>query len=52
MFLCSPSAIKEVVGEGMPGEKGKKGNLYVKFNIVFPESLSEQIKQELRSLLA
>ena len=48
----SPSVMKEVKGEGMPiPDFHKKGNLYIKFNILFPKKLSEEAKTELRSLL-
>lgn len=38
----SPQNLKEVLGEGMPitGTRNK-GNLYVKFNIIFPRVLTE-----------
>lgn len=30
----------------------KKGNLYIKFDIVFPKAITEAAKKELRSLLS
>jgi DnaJ-class molecular chaperone len=42
-----------VAGEGLVNEKtGKRGNLYMKFNIRFTSALSEATKNELRTLLA
>jgi DnaJ-class molecular chaperone len=35
--------LKEVPGEGMPQTNGK-GNLYIKFNILFPAQLPEHKK--------
>jgi DnaJ-class molecular chaperone len=37
--LITPKTCKEVLNEGMPTVDGKKGNLYVKFNIVFPTGM-------------
>lgn len=37
--LITPKTCKEVVNEGMPTEGGKMGNLYVKFNIMFPTTM-------------
>ena len=34
--LISPQTCKAVPNEGMPDGKGGKGNLYIKFDIVFP----------------
>jgi DnaJ-class molecular chaperone len=45
--------LHEVAAEGLINEKsGKRGNLYMKFNIRFPTELSETTKKELRTLLA
>jgi DnaJ-class molecular chaperone len=42
-----------VIGEGMPiFNTNQKGNLYIKFNIIFPRALAEIKKAELRKLLA
>ncbi len=45
---------KVVGGEGMPLSKkpGTRGDLIIRFNIVFPEYLSEDKKVQLRKLLA
>ena len=34
--LISPQTCRAVPNEGMPDGKGGKGNLYIKFDIVFP----------------
>jgi DnaJ family protein B protein 4 len=48
----TPGTVKILRGEGMPLQKtpDKKGNLKVKFNIVFP-TLSETQKQEIKNVL-
>ncbi len=33
-------------------ETGKRGNLFIKFEIEFPKMLSEKVRSELRELLA
>jgi len=44
----SPCFAKCVAGEGMPiytgleGEAGKRGNLYIKFDVAFPKTLNKQ----------
>lgn len=40
-------------GEGMPISKypGTKGNLLIKFDVVFPRNLSESQKQQIRAAL-
>jgi len=52
--VVSPSSTKIISGEGMPLQKNpnQKGNLIIKFNIVFPRHLSEQQKAQIRSALA
>lgn len=51
--IVSPGYQKVVKGEGMPisKEPGKKGDLVIKFNIIFPKYLSQDQKQKLRELL-
>ena len=59
--IISPSTVKVVPGEGMPiydkdlskfrGDDIKKGNLYIKFNIVFPEYIDPTKKKRIISLL-
>eukprot|EP00879_Flechtneria_rotunda_P029304 GHRR01031648.1.p1 GENE.GHRR01031648.1~~GHRR01031648.1.p1 ORF type:complete len:152 (-),score=38.88 GHRR01031648.1:294-749(-) len=49
----SPGKQEIVVGEGMPisKEAGKKGDLHVKYDVVFPTRLTEQQKEQLRTVL-
>lgn len=51
--VISPQTVKKVEGEGMPIlneseplERLKKGDLYVKFDIQFPEQLSSDQKSQ------
>jgi len=48
----TPGTVKILRGEGMPLQKSphKKGNLKVKFNVVFP-ALSEAQKEEIKKVL-
>ena len=43
--ILSSKTLKEVKNEGMPilenGKPSRKGNLYVRFEIIFPQQLSE-----------
>lgn len=49
----NPTTVKRVPGKGLPYPKdqSKRGDLLVKFDIKFPESLSESVKQTLRMCL-
>jgi DnaJ family protein B protein 4 len=60
--IINPSYVKQVVSEGMPihndqinAENFKKklahGDLFIKFDIVFPKKLSEEQKQEIKKNL-
>lgn len=51
--VVAPGATKTVRGEGMPISKapGTKGDLVIKFNVVFPTHLSEDKKRQLRAVL-
>ena len=59
--IISPSTVKVVPGEGMPiydkdlskcrGNKIKKGDLYIKFNIIFPEYIEPAKKKRIITLL-
>jgi DnaJ-class molecular chaperone len=51
--LVSPGYVKLVRGEGMPLQKSpdQKGDLYIKFNVVFPRTLTDSQKAQLRSVL-
>ena len=58
--IISPSTVKKVPGEGMPIYKKEisvrhleieKGDLYIKFHIIFPEYIEPSKKQEITKLL-
>ncbi len=59
--VISPATIKLVAFEGMPipdedplstlKKTSKKGNLYVKFEIVFPKFIPEREKEQLAEIL-
>ena len=59
--IIAPNTVKIVKGEGMPiydkdlsksrGDKIKKGDLYIKFNIIFPEFIEEKKKRRIIELL-
>ena len=58
--IISPSTVKKVPGEGMPVFQKeisvrdlttKKGDLYIKFHIIFPEYIDPSKKQEITKLL-
>ena len=59
--IIAPNTVKVVPGEGMPifdkdlsksrGDKIKKGDLYIKFNIIFPEFIEEKNKKRIVELL-
>ena len=59
--IIAPNTVKVVPGEGMPifdkdlsksrGNKIKKGDLYIKFNIIFPEFIEEKKKKRIIELL-
>ena len=58
--IISPSTVKKVPGEGMPvfqkemsvrDLSTKKGDLYIKFHIIFPEYIDPVKKQEITKLL-
>ena len=58
--IISPSTVKKVPGEGMPVFQKeisirdlttKKGDLYIKFHIIFPEYIDPVKKQEITKLL-
>ena len=60
-LIIAPNTVKVVPGEGMPifdkdlsksrGDKIKKGDLYIKFNIIFPEFIEEKNKKRIVELL-
>lgn len=53
--IIQPGQETRVVGEGMPiskaGSVKRKGDLIVKWNVVFPTSIPAAAKQELRKVL-
>ena len=58
--IISPSTVKKVPGEGMPIYKKElsvrnldveKGDLYIKFHIIFPEYIDPERKNEISKLL-
>ena len=59
--IIAPNTVKVVKGEGMPiydkdlsksrGDKIKKGDLYIKFNIIFPKFIEEKKKKGIIELL-
>ena len=51
--MTSGAAQKVIAGEGMPisKEPGKKGNLVVAVEAVFPKSLTQQQKDTLKAVL-
>jgi len=51
--IVTPQSQKVVRGEGMPLQKqpDQRGDLYIKFNVVFPSHLSEEQKRQLRATL-
>mmetsp|Transcript_24158 Transcript_24158/g.63799 ORF Transcript_24158/g.63799 Transcript_24158/m.63799 type:complete len:318 (-) Transcript_24158:523-1476(-) len=50
--VVSPGSTKKWPGEGMPTEDGGKGNLLIKFDIQFPETLTPAQKTALKKTLA
>ena len=53
-FLCNrPGYVKIVPGEGMPitDQPGKKGDLIIEFDIVFPQSLTPDRKELVKEAL-
>jgi len=50
--VISPKTVKKVEGEGMPMvSEEKKGDLFIRFNIVFPEFVPEESKVLLKNAL-
>jgi DnaJ family protein B protein 4 len=51
--IVTPGFTKLVKGEGMPISKdpGTKGDLIIKFNVIFPKYLSAEQKQQLKQIL-
>ena len=51
--VIAPSYEKSIPGEGMPLSKkpGEKGDLVIRFVIIFPEFLADEKKAQLRRIL-
>ena len=51
--ITKPHTVKRIPGKGLPipKEAGKRGDLIVKFDIVFPDALPPSAKEVLRDLL-
>lgn len=51
--VVSPGSTKTIANEGMPISKapGTKGNLVIRFQVVFPSSLTEDKKRRIREIL-
>ena len=50
--IVTPGYEKVVADEGMPSkEPGKRGNLRIKFNVMYPSSLTSQQKYDVRRIL-
>eukprot|EP00854_Cymbomonas_tetramitiformis_P013963 gene13963-16505_t len=51
--IIKPDFVKIIPGEGMPSHKDpmQKGDLKIKFNIIFPSDISTQKKEELKRIL-
>ena len=52
--VVAPGYVRKVPGEGMPlsKEPGKRGDLVLRFNIIFPHFVSDAKKLQLRTLLS
>lgn len=51
--VVSPGYVKVVPGEGMPLSKSpsRRGDLRIKFNVVFPSTLTRAQKDQLKTVL-
>jgi DnaJ-class molecular chaperone len=47
----APDTVRQIAGQGMPNKDGGRGNLVVKFQIVFPTQLTPEHKEGLRNFL-
>lgn len=50
--IVNPNYTQKVIGEGMPiyGEEGKFGDLILHFNVAFPKTVDETLKQKILQL--
>jgi DnaJ-class molecular chaperone len=50
--IISPSDVKIIKGEGMPIlDSSQMGNLFIKFNVVFPDDLTADQKSNILNIL-
>ena len=51
--IVKPGSSKRIVGQGLPRsrEPGQRGDLLVDFEVVFPDSLPQNVKQSIHALL-
>jgi len=51
--VTKPGQYKVIPNEGMPDRKNatQKGNLYIQFNVIFPDSIKSDTKEKLQKLL-
>ena len=50
--IIKPNSVYKISGEGMPiNESGRRGDLYIEFDVVFPDYISNERKTYLRRLL-
>jgi DnaJ-class molecular chaperone len=52
--ITIPNMIRTIQNEGMPISKSKnkeRGNLHIQFDVIFPEDIEQDIKQQLEKLL-
>lgn len=52
--MVTPQSVHKISGEGMPKKENnqEKGDLHVKFEIIFPHTLKSEYKQQIIELLA
>lgn len=50
--ITKPKEVRKIKGEGMPLHfSNKKGDLYVNFEVLFPTSLTEDQKKQIKEIL-
>jgi DnaJ-class molecular chaperone len=52
--ITTPNTTRTIQNEGMPISKSKnkeRGNLNIQFDVIFPEDIESDIKQQLEKLL-
>lgn len=50
--ITKPKQVRKFKGEGMPLHlSNKKGDLYITFEVVFPTSLTEEQKTQVKAIL-